>query len=203
MWAHLQHAASIGAISPRAMLAILAILAIFARASAALADTELGHDGKTGRHRLADMYESPGAVCDIVLPGPDSLGETWIRINPPIVFARDRTSGIDRQRVGWRAVVSALDERTGEWRVVRQSPIAHDMANDNLASYFDGQGWLAEFPVARGAYSATVEMFWYAPDDPMRIEGRALHGIEHFLVFLRHNGEVSNGRTSSVCRPPR
>ena len=54
-----------------------------------------GHDGLVGRHRLADMYDSPGAVCDIVLPGRDSLGETWLRVNPPIMFAINRTGGVD------------------------------------------------------------------------------------------------------------
>lgn len=178
------------------------LLAIVAGAQAARADTELGHTGETGRHRLADMYESPGAVCDIIFPGPDSLGETRIRVNPPIMFARDRTAGIDRQVVGWRAEISALDERTGSWQVVRRSPITRDFANDNLASYFEGIGWLAEFPVARGAYSASVEMLWYAPTDLERVEGSAVHGVEYFLVFLRHNDDVSNGRTSNVCSPP-
>lgn len=169
----------------------------------ALADSELGHRGLTGRHRLADMYDSPGAVCDIVRPGPDSLGETWLRINPPIMFARDRTSGADEQVVGWRATVSALDERGETWRVVRHSEIVRDLASDDLASYFDGQGWLAEFPVSLATYTASVEMIWYDPREPTRVEGRAIHGIQHFLVILRHNGEVSHGRTSAVCRTPR
>jgi hypothetical protein len=73
------------------------------------ADIEFGHEGLTGHHRLADLVDSPGAVCDIVLPGPDSLGETWIRVNPPVMFARDRTPGIDTQEIGWTAVI----ERAG------------------------------------------------------------------------------------------
>ena len=81
---------------------------------AALADVELGHEGQTGRRRLADMYDSPGAVCDIVMPGRDSLGETWPRVNPPVMFARNRTDGPDEQQVGWRATVSALHDGTGE-----------------------------------------------------------------------------------------
>jgi len=75
----------------------------------ALADTELGHEGQVGRHRLADIHDSPGAVCDVVLPGRDSLGETWLRVNPPIMFARNRTDDADEQFVGWRANVSVLN----------------------------------------------------------------------------------------------
>ncbi len=169
----------------------------------ALADTELGHDGLVGRHRLADMYDSPGAVCDIVLPGRDSLGETWLRVNPPIMFAINRTGGVDEQPIGWRATVSTLNEVTGAWRVVRRSAMTRAMATDQLASYFNGQGWLAGFPITRETYSVSVEMVWYDPEDPRRIEGRATHAIEHFLIVLRHNGETMHGRTSSVCQSPR
>ncbi len=171
--------------------------------SPVLADIELGHEGETGRHRLADMYDSPGAVCDIVLPGRDSLGETWLRVNPPVMFARDRDDGVDEQPVGWSAAVSALNEETGAWRIVRRSHIARELASDQLASYFNGEGWLARFPLSRATYAVSVEMLWYDPHDPHRVEGHARHAIEHFTILLRHNGETKHGRTSSVCRAPR
>ncbi len=176
---------------------------LFAGVPVARADFEQGHEGLTGRHRLADMHDSPGAVCDIVLPGHDSLGETWLRVNPPIMFAINRTEAVDEQQVGWRATVSALNEATGIWHVVRRSGMTRMVANDRLASYFNGQGWLAGFPLARATYSVTVEMVWYDPVDPRQIEGRATHAIEHFSIVLRHNGETMQSRTSSVCRSPR
>src|SRR5262245_45051764 len=101
---------------------------------AARADMELGHEGKVGRHRLVDLHDSAGAVCDIVLPGQDSLGETWLRINPPVMFARNRTPAVDEQVVGWQATVSVLEVPTGAWHVMRQSEIAREVARDDLAS---------------------------------------------------------------------
>src|SRR5215216_6880118 len=175
---------------------------LFACVPAVRADFEQGHVGLTGRHRLADMPDSPGAVCDIVLPGHDSLGETWVRVNPPIMFAINRTEAVDEQQIGWRATVSALNEGTGVWRVVRRSAMTRTVATDQLASYFNGQGWLAGFPLARATYSVSVEMVWYDPDDPRQIEGRATHAIEHFSIVLRHNGETMQGHTSSVCSSP-
>jgi hypothetical protein len=169
----------------------------------ALADTELGHNGLTGRHRLADLYESPGAICDIVLPGHDSLGETWIRVNPPIMFAINRTDGVDEQPIGWRATVSTLNERTGVWRVVRRGAMTRTMATDQLASYFNGRDWLAGLPLTHATYSVSVEMVWYAPDDPSRIEGRATHAVEHFSILLRHNGQTIQDHMSGDCRSPR
>jgi hypothetical protein len=171
------------------LAALLCGALLFAGVPVAEADFELGHEGLTGRHRLADMYDSPGAVCGIVLPGRDSLGETWLRVNPPIMFAINRSEAVDEQQVGWRAV--------------RHSAMTRTVATDKLATYFNGQGWLAGFPLARATYSVSVEMVWYAPDDPRRIEGRATHEIEHFSIVMRHNGETLHGRTSSACRPPR
>jgi hypothetical protein len=192
-----------GRLVAEAWLAVLVCgVLLFAGVPAAQADFELGHEGLTGRHRLADMYDSPGAVCDIVLPGQDSLGETWLRVNPPIMFAINRTDAVDEQQVGWRATVSALNEATGVWRVVRRSGMTRTMATDKLASYFNGQGWLAGFPLARATYSVTVEMVWYDPDDPRQIEGRATHEVEYFSIVLRHNGETMRGHTSSVCGSP-
>jgi hypothetical protein len=185
------------------LAALLVVASLLLGAPAALADIELGHDGETGRHRLADMYDSPGAVCDIVLPGPDSLGETWLRINPPVMFADNRTDALDRQFVAWRAAISVLDEDTGVWHVVRRSGTVRAMASDNLATYFNGQGWLAAFPLSRTTYTATVEMLWYDPADPLRVVGVARHAIEHYSILLRYDGEVAHGRTSSVCRAPR
>lgn len=178
------------------------LLCITSGAAGARADVELGHTGETGRHRLADMYDSPGAVCDIVLPGRESLGETWLRVNPPVMFARDRSEGLDEQQVGWRATVFALNERTDDWQAVRRSAVTRALASDDLASYFNGQGWLAGFPLTRATFSVTVEMLWYDPADPRRIEGTALHSVEHFAVFLRHDGETLTGRTASECRTP-
>lgn len=189
--------------APRLLAALICGASLLGGAPPAGADIELGHTGLTGRHRLADLYDSPGAVCDIVLPSPSSLGEMWLRVNPPVMFARDQPSGLDEQQIGWRATVSALNETTGAWRVVRRSPTVRATANDDLASYFDGRGWLAAFPLARATYSVSVEMLWYDPLDPDRIEGRAVHAIEHYSIFLRFNGETLPGRTASVCRAPR
>jgi hypothetical protein len=190
-------------VAPLRLAALALVASLLIAAPAARADIELGHEGETGRHRLADMYDSPGAVCDIVLPGNDSIGETWLRVNPPVMFARDRTPALDEQFVGWRATISVLNEASGAWRVVRRSGTVRAVASDDLASYFNGQGWLAEFPLTRATYSATVEMLWYDPYDSLLVEGRATHAVEHYTILMRHNGEVLHGRTASVCRAPR
>jgi hypothetical protein len=187
--------------APIRMLAAL-LLAFGCGIPAVRADVELGHEGETGRHRLADMYDSPGAVCDVVLPGRESLGETWLRVNPPVLFARDRTAGLDEQYVGWRATVFARNERSGDWQVVRRSPTTRAIASDDLATYFNGQGWLAGFPLTRASFSVTVEMLWYDPADSRHVEGTALHAVEHYAVFLRHDGETLIGRTAPECRAP-
>src|SRR5918998_5608314 len=93
------------------LAALVLVASLFAGVPVTQADIELGHEGLTGRHRLADLYDSPGAVCDIVLPGRDSLGETWLRVNPPIMFAINRTDGVDEQQIGWRGTVFTPKEK--------------------------------------------------------------------------------------------
>jgi hypothetical protein len=167
------------------------------------ADMELGREGLIGRHRLVDMHDSAGATCDIILPSRESLGETWLYVNSPIMFARNRTPSVDEQLVGWQATASALDDSTDAWHVVRQSDVAQEMASDDLASYFHGQGWLAEFPVGRATYSVTVEMFWYDPFDPNRIEGRATYAIENYSIQLHFEDQSIYLRTAPDCHSSR
>ena len=81
---------------------------------------------------------------------------------------------------------------------MRRGTTAREVASDQLASYFNGQGWLAEFPLTRATYIVTVEMIWYDRHDPRRIDDRATHAIEHFSILPRHHGETLHGRTSSV-----
>ena len=179
------------------------ILLLLGASPVTRADMELGREGLVGRHRLVDMHDSAGATCDIILPGRESLGETWLYVNAPIMFARNRTPAVDEQQVGWQATASALDESTDAWHVVRQSDVAQEMASDDLASYFHGQGWLAEFPVGRATYSVTVEMYWYDPSDPNQIEGRATYAIENYSIQLHSDGQDTYLRTASVCHSPR
>jgi hypothetical protein len=178
------------------------VVLVLAANPAARADMELGREGLVGRHRLVDMHDSAGATCDIILPGRESLGETWLYVNAPIIFARNRTPAIDEQLVGWQATTSARDESTDAWHVVRQSDVAREMASDDLASYFHGQGWLAEFPLGRTSYSVTVEMFWYDPSNPNQIEGRVTYAIENYSIQLHFNGQDTYLRTASVCHSP-
>jgi len=86
---------------------------------------------------------------------------------------------------------------------VRQSDVARETASDDLASYFHGQGWLAEFPVGRATYSVTVEMFWYNPSDPSQIEGRATYAIENYSIQLHFEDQSIYLRTDSSCHSPR
>jgi hypothetical protein len=119
------------------------------------------------------------------------------------MFARNRTDAVDEQVVGWNATVSALNEATGAWRIVRRGETARQLANDALASYFNGEGWLAEFPLSRATYAVSVEMLWYDPENADRVEGRAAHAIEHYTILMRHDGVTTPGRPAAVCRSPR
>ena len=60
------------------------------------ADTPVSHRGSFGAHALIDSVEYPGARC--LYDG--DLNTVRVRVRPPMVFARDRTSARDMQWVG-------------------------------------------------------------------------------------------------------
>ena len=179
----------------------LALVALALLAAAAAADRELGHEGFVGRHALADIQDSPGGVCTFILPGPHSLGETLLRVNPPVLYAYDATAGEDGQRVGWRARIAAASEG-GEWRPVHEGPWRWDEATDRQATYFGGEAFFATFRHAAGHYAVTVEMAWADPTDADRIVGRAEHAVERYAIQVASRGATTQGGVGMECRLP-
>lgn len=184
-----------------AIVAPFAILAFAVAVGTVAADREVRQEGLVGRHALADIQDSPGAVCAFVLPGRGSLGETWLRVNPPIVYAHDATAGEDHQRVGWRAKIARVAE-SGEERPVRDGPWRFGEASDRVATYFDGDPELLRFDLAAGHFAVTVEMVWYDPADPALVSGRALRAVERYALQVVSGGRPRQAGVADECAPP-
>src|SRR3954469_17116805 len=123
------------------LVLLLALLALTLKPSgSAMAAAELGQAGDIGGHGLTDSRESPGATCRFAPPFAWSLGETWIQVRPPVMFARDVTDGVDEQLVGWRATIQVWDHASRTWQQLRQGEIQRAVAADNRAAIFDSRG---------------------------------------------------------------
>jgi hypothetical protein len=148
-------------------------------AAPASADTERGHTGLVGVHRLRDVYGYPGVRC--YFEGPKAA-ETLVAIDvrSPVVFARDATSDVDIQRVGWRATVQRLSG--GSWISYLNGPVERDYATDRHPGEFTR--WSVDLP--NGTYRVFVKMYWY---DPLgrTVVGTATHRNDFYAIIL--NGD--------------
>jgi hypothetical protein len=151
------------------------------------------HRGNRGRHVFRDTVERPGARCHYhaTKPSSDAVAEdavpelVGVSARAPKVAAKNRTKGIDRQRVGWRIV---LQEKLGEgdWTAVKRSPVQLRRTTDFKAANFsrikmryDGN------PDAD--YRVKTKAFWF--NKGLRRIGVASHLVEYYAV----RAEVTEG----------
>ena len=154
----------------------------------ATAAFRLGRAGNIGGHGLTDSRESPGVTCRFAPPLDWSLGETWIQVRPPVMFARDISDGVDEQQVGWRATILAWDQDSQLWQERTQGETQYAVAADNRAATFDSRGPETTFFLGYGAYQATMQLFWYegrGPDGEPRLAGQAEYQLQHYALAVR------------------
>ena len=164
---------------------------------------ELGHAGNTGLHGLTDTAESPGATCRFAPPLAWSLGETWIQVRPPVMFARDMTDRADEQLVGWRAVVFTWDRGSGAWKPLLEGETQRAVAAENRAARFDGRGEEAHFFLGYGAYMINAELFWYERmglDEEPRLAGQAEYQVGYYAIAVRDRGGTRPVGVSQACQ---
>ena len=156
-------------------------------AAPAAADTERGHTGQVGVHRLRDVFGYPGARC--YFEGPMGAEQVVaMDVRSPVVFARDASSGVDIQRVGWRATIQRLSG--GTWSNYLTGPLERDYATDRHPAEFTK--WGVDLP--DGTYRVFIRMFWYDPAGTT-VVGTANHRVDFYAIII--NGEQafqSDGR---------
>jgi hypothetical protein len=161
------------------MLTVVIMTAAAALAGPAAAGTLPGPEdsNRYGRHALIDNEEYPGANC---------LGEssalTRIRVRRPIMFARNRTPGVDNQVVGWRWQL-----RDSTFALVDQGPIQKATASDQRAAAFKPAVVdVADRP--EGQWFIAVKMLWYRAGTSSSLEGSALHYVRNYASNSRFRG---------------
>ena len=167
------------------------------------ADVELGHAGNVGGHGLTDTRESPGATCRFAPPLAWSLGETWIQVRPPVMFARDTTERTDHQLVGWRAVVSTWDRASDAWKLLVEGKTQRAVAAENRAAQFDSRGEETEFFLGYGTYLVTVDLFWYermGPGEEPWLAGQAEYKVAHYAIAVRDRGGTRPINVNQACQ---
>jgi hypothetical protein len=179
-------------IRPRLVSAASVLLLLTFGVQPVLADTELGHTGTVGFHRLRESVTNyGGAVCIYRSDPPPSAysyeGELYsLEVRPPKVKA---IAGA--QQVGWRFIVErrSEDELAGAWfpwveRI--RSKIQRRTTDTNTNAPFT---WMQADVIVptngvndtpRYQYRVLVKMYWFYADGS--IEGTATHRVDWYTL---------------------
>ena len=138
-----------------------------------------GRTGNYGLHFLIDDGDSySGARCGYT--AGDSLHS--IRIRRPIVYAYDRTSGIDQQKVGWAYRIDGTNDAnliSATWTHLSPlSSVKTTTATDRVAAAFLPRTYTFSSAPTFAAYRVVLSMFWYRP--AAHVSGRAVAPIENY-----------------------
>ena len=156
---------------------VVALAAILLLPASVLADTELGHRGLVGLHRLRDTADRPGATC--------YYGEAGrlrgIGVRPPRVLARDVTAGVDQQRVSWQFVIQRRANPSSDWRLFFRSSMQNAVAWDNEPAHFNAMTVAFRRPAGDDPllteYRVNVRMLWWRH---AAVEGLARHRVDWY-----------------------
>lgn len=169
----------------------------------ALAEIELGRAGDTGDHEVADSQSAPGAICRFAVPLDWSIGEAWLHVRPPMMFAHDATPRNDEQLVGWRAVVLAQEPESGDWVPFVTGETQRAMASEIYLAPFESRGPETQFFLGYGAYRVRLELFWYERfglEGEPRVAGQAEYEIEHYAIAVRHRAGLRQVGVQPRCQ---
>jgi hypothetical protein len=163
------------------------------------------HKGKTGRHAFVDSDKRPGARCiykavepvtDVATVDP-TANLVALTARPPRVAARNRTKGVDHQRVGWRFIVQSSADDGVSWTNVKRSRLQVRRTSDFRAARFTRMGVRLNSDVigTEAIYRVKTKAFWFRP---LR---RAAPVAAHVVDFYRVRGGVVKGSCEGVITP--
>lgn len=136
-----------------------------------------GHSGRYGVHTLIDNGEYQGVTCLYHnVPGDDYLHKIIAR--RPVVFAFDRTAGIDSQTVGWKATVQFTDDNT-TWHKLIGTPIVKATATDHVNAAFQPRAFAITSPQSHAQFRVVTRLLWYYPSSS-QVNGRAVHAVAYY-----------------------
>jgi hypothetical protein len=159
------------------------------------ADTLVSRYARHGSNSLNDTSDAPGATCTYQQGFGNDLRS--IKVRPPNVYARNRSSGVDNQNVAWRVLIQRQDPTpNGGWVTVYRSDPISGTATDATPAAFSEQ--TIPYEVTNddpAAYRALVKMIWY------RFEGSGRMGtVTRRVDFYRwedNMGAPLNGDASA------
>lgn len=168
------------------MAVVLGLTLSLVAPAAVSADTPVSHRGSFGAHALIDTVEYPGATCRY----DDDLNAARVRVRPPTVFARDRSSARDLQWVGW-VVELQYQPDGGSFSTVQRSSAVKVMALDDTPAPFRQRTVTIERPRGSGSWRVVSRMIWYKPGTSRTWQGTARHRVSVYDYPLGEPGAIA------------
>lgn len=154
-------------------LALAAVTGALLSPGAALADTELGEQGRVGPHLLVDTESSPGARCDYtVVEG--GLRFAQMEIQPPIAYP---VAGRARQKVAW-AVRLQMKRPGYGWKTKLQTAWFVKRATATTPAPFEST-WVSWKTSGSVRWRALVVIEWRHQGLPV---GSTRHRVDHYAI---------------------
>lgn len=147
--------------------------------SVAVADTPLGDDLQVGEHRLRDSASKAGVKC-FYLISDDRDGPATIRVRAPRVFARDRTSGRDSQKVGWQVTVRYSDDGTNFSTLFTSSVQKATTTDASVAPFTARDLHVTDLLFIR----VRIRMYWFRPGTNNEVEGSSFHEVDYYDTYI-------------------
>jgi hypothetical protein len=102
-----------------------------------------------------------------------------------VLFARDRTAGLDKQVVGYRIVIQYADvSSAGPYTSLAgsASSIAKVKTSDHHVAHLPARTYVFAPGVSEGHnyWRVVVQMYWYRPGSSTVVEGRAGHAPSYY-----------------------
>ena len=157
--------------------AVIALIALTLSAGSVLADTELGHTGKVGSHMLIDTKPQVGAKCSY---SGGRITSIWVR--GPLMYARDKTGGVDEQQVGWKFTVQRRGTSSKPWKPFLVSSVQTATATDFTPASVTNRSLPIDPPAGdyfTTGYRVFVTLYWYTNGE---VSGVAKHRIDWYRV---------------------
>ncbi len=156
------------------------------------------HSGDYGRHWILDMYDQSTEYPAVSCRYDHARKLRSLSIRPPVVYAHDRSSHLDRQYLAWRAYIQSSTTPSSEpWDEVGRTPLEVKSATDETSAAFGPASFV--IPTEPGLPSDAVvrviyRMWWYWPNKG-DISGRASDGV----YWLRVRTPFESGLTDGWC----
>jgi hypothetical protein len=156
----------------------ISLVLLLALPAGVLADTELGHRGRVGPHKLRDTSANPGVTCFY----DDSGDLRGVGVRPPRVLARNVTNEVDAQRASWQFVVQRRANPDADWKGFARSSLQSARAWDNAPAKFAAMAIRFKRPASDDPllteYRVIVRMFWWRGGE---VVGAARHLEDWYL----------------------